>query len=186
MKTLRATYESVAIPQLTEAFGYKSSMAVPKIEKVVVNTSFGRLTAGKTKGEAEALAESILKDVAAITGQSPALTTARKSIASFKIRQGLPVGAKVVLRKKRMEDFLARLIHIVLPRSRDFQGLSSKAVDEAGNLTIGIKEHIFFPEISPESVKSIFGLEVTVVTTAKTKEEALKLFEAIGFPMKKQ
>ncbi|MDP3901126.1 MAG: 50S ribosomal protein L5 [bacterium] len=185
MKTMRQTYQTVAIPQLKEAFGYKSVMAVPKIEKVVINTSFGRLTAGKTKGEAEALAENILKDLAVIAGQKPSLTAARKSIASFKLRKGVPVGAKVQLRKKRMEDFLSRLIHAVLPRSRDFQGLSLKAVDEAGNLTIGIKEHIFFPEISLESVKSIFGLEVTIVTTAKSREEAVKLFEAMGFPMEK-
>lgn len=182
---LQATYTKTAIPALKKAFEYRSVMAVPRIEKVVVNTGFGKLVSGKTGNEAKKAAEEILKDMAAFTGQKPALTAAKKSIASFKLREGIPIGAKVVLRRKRMYDFLDRLLNIVLPRSRDFKGIDEKSIDAAGNLTIGFAEHIFFPEIALENVKTIFGLEITIVTTAKTREEGLKLFQELGFPLKK-
>ena len=170
---------------MMEKLGYKNPLAVPKIEKVVVNTSFGRLIAGKGKQESAKLYEEILKDLALICGQRPVLANARKSISGFKLRQGMPVGANVTLRGQKMYDLLERLIHIVLPRTRDFAGIEPSSVDKEGNLTVGIKEHIVFPEVGAEDVKRIFGLEVTVVTNAKTREEGIQLFRLLGFPIKK-
>jgi len=177
-------YQKKAIPAMIEKFHYKSVMAVPKIEKVVVNTSFGKRISGKTNDEQKKIYEGILKELALMTGQSPVLTKAKKSISGFKLRKGMPVGAMVTLRGKRMNDFLERLIHIVLPRSRDFNGLSVKSIDGSGNLSLAIKEHIAFPEIEPEKAKGIFGLEITVVTNAKTKEKGLELLKLLGFPIK--
>lgn len=185
MLGLLEKYKKEVIPQMMEKFGYKNKMAVPKIEKVVVNTGFGRQISGKTKEEQKKVSEAVLNDLSLICGQRPVLTRAKKSISGFKIREGQPVGAKVTLRKKRMYDFLERLIHIGLPRSRDFRGIDQKAVDNEGNLTIGIKEHIAFPEISPEKAKFIFGFEVTVVTTTKNQKEALELLKLLGFPIRK-
>lgn len=169
---------------MREKFGYKSIMAVPKIKKVVVNTGFGRLAVGKTGDEQKKLCESIVADLSLICGQKPILTKAKKSISSFKLREGMHIGAMVTLRGARMYDFLERTIHIALPRTRDFRGIDSKAFDQKGNLTIAVKEHTVFPEISPERVRSIFGLEITVVTSAKTREEGLELLKSLGFPIK--
>ncbi len=177
-------YKKEVIPQMKEKFGYTNKMAVPKIEKVVVNTGFGRLIADKTSEEQKNFFEAILEDFSLITGQRPVLTRAKKSISGFKIRQGLPIGAQVTLRGKRMFDFLERLINIGLPRSRDFQGIDSKSFDKEGNLTIAIREHITFPEILIEKAKNIFGLEITVVTTAKKREEGIELLKLLGFPIK--
>ncbi len=177
-------YQKEVIPQMMEKFGYKNKMAVPKIEKVVVNTGFGRFLAGKTTEEQKKIQDAILEDLAIICGQRPILTRAKKSISGFKIRQGMPVGAAVTLRGKKMNDFLERLIHIGLPRSRDFQGIDQKSFDRKGNLTVGIREQIIFPEILPEKVKTIFGFEITVVTTAKKREEGIELLRLLGFPIK--
>jgi large subunit ribosomal protein L5 len=184
MINLKEKYQKEAVRAMMEKFGYKSKMAVPRIEKVVINTGFGRLLAGKTSQEQKDISQTILKDLSLIAAQKPILTKAKKSIASFKIRKGMPLGAKVILRKQRMYDFLDRLVHIALPCSRDFRGLSRRSVDKKGNLTIGIKEHIIFPEVSPEKAKNIFGFEITIVTTAKSQEEALQLFRLLGFPIK--
>lgn len=184
MLYLKEKYQKEVIPIMMEKFGYKNEMAVPKTEKVVVNTSFGRLITGKTTDEQKKIQEGILGDLALICGQKPVLKRAKKSISGFKIRQGMPVGADVTLRRKKMYDFLERLIHLALPRSRDFRGIESKSFDEKGNLTIGIKEHTVFPEILPEKVKNIFGLEITVVTTAKNREEGMELLRLMGFPIK--
>jgi len=184
MLRLKDKYNKEVIPEMMKKFGYKNIMVVPKIKKVVVNTSFGKLISGKTKEEQKKIFTFVLNDLALITSQRPILTKAKKSIAGFKIRQGLPIGAEVTLRKQMMYDFLERVIHIALPRSRDFQGINSKSVDSKGNLTIGIKEHIAFPEISIEKAKFIFGFEITVVTTAKTREEGLELLRLLGFPLK--
>lgn len=165
-------------------FGYKSVMAVPRVEKVVVNTGFGRIVAGKGNDEQKKIQDAILQDMTIICGQRASLRAAKKSISSFKIREGQIIGVSCVLRKGRMRDFLERLIHVVLPRSRDFQGIDQKSVDSKGNLTLGIKEHIAFPEISPEKIKSIFGLEVTISTNAKSREEGLELLKLIGLPIK--
>ncbi|PIP25102.1 MAG: 50S ribosomal protein L5 [Candidatus Nealsonbacteria bacterium CG23_combo_of_CG06-09_8_20_14_all_36_12] len=184
MLQLKDKFEKEVIPAMMDKFGYKNKMAVPKIEKVIINTGFGKEISGKTSDEQKKISESILNDLSLIAGQRPILTKAKKSISSFKIRKGLPIGAKVTLRGKKMDDFLMRLIHIALPRSRDFRGINPKSLDKKGNLTMGIKEHICFPEILPEKIKNIFGLEVTVTTTAKTREEGLELLKLLGFPIK--
>lgn len=184
MVSLLEKYQQEVIPKMMERFGYKNKMAVPKIEKVVINTGFGKLIGGKIPEEQKKIYNAILEDLALITGQKPILTKAKKSISGFKIRKGTPIGAKVTLRKKRMYDFLERIIHIALPRSRDFRGIDPKSIDNQGNLTVAIKEHICFPEISPEKTKFIFGLELTVVTTAKSREEGLELLRLLGFPIK--
>lgn len=185
MIRLQEKYNKEVIPAMIKKFGYKNDMAVPKIEKVVVNTGFGRLVSGKTSQEQKKIQEFILRDLSLITGQHPILTKAKKSIAGFKTRKGLPIGAMVTLRKKRMYDFLERVIRIALPRSRDFRGISSKSIDQAGNFNIAIKEHICFPEILPEKITFIFGFEITVVTTAKTYEEGKELLKLMEFPLKK-
>lgn len=184
MLKLQEKYKKEVIPQIKEKFGYKNIIAVPRIEKVVVNTGFGKLIGGRTSNEQKKIYEAIITELSLICGQRPILTKAKKSISAFKIRQGVPVGATVILRKKVMYDFLERLIKIGLPRTRDFRGIEPKSFDEKGNLTIAIKEHIVFPEILPEKVKNIFGFEITIVTTAKTKEQGIDLLKLMGFPIK--
>lgn len=184
MAYLKEKYEKEVIPKMKEKFGYKSSMAVPEISKVVVNVGFGRETAGKSSDERKKICKSILDDLTLITGQKGFLTNAKKSIAAFKVREGMPVGAMVTLRRIKMYDFLEKLIDIALPRSRDFQGIEPKSFDGKGNLTVGIKEHIVFPEVSPEKSKQIFGFEVTIVTNAKKREEGSELLKLMGFPIK--
>ncbi|MCH7605050.1 50S ribosomal protein L5 [Patescibacteria group bacterium] len=186
MTRLKEIYEKEVIPAMMEKFGYKNKMEVPKIEKVVVNTGFGKLIAAKTGEDQRKTIESIIEDTSTITGQHATITKAKRSIAGFKLREGTPAGSKVTLRGKRMYDFLERLIHIVLPRSRDFQGINPASVDTEGNLSIGMREHIFFPEISPEKIRNTIGLEITVTTTAKTREEGLELLRLSGFPMKRE
>jgi len=182
MERLKEKYRKKVIPAMQKKFGYKNIMAVPKIEKVVLNSSFGKFAQGKTGAETMKIGQVIGDDMAKIAGQKPILTKARKSIATFKLRQGTPIGVKVTLRGQKMYDFLDRLLHVVLPRSRDFRGLKTSFIDNQGNLSIGMAEHLFFPEISPEMAKILFGLEVTIPTTAKTKEEGLELFLQMGFP----
>ena len=174
---LREKYIKEAIPAMRGKFGYANPMAVPRIEKVVINAGIGRLREEKERQEVE-------KYLALITGQHPSPRPAKKAIAAFKTRVGLVVGYKVTLRGRRMFDFLSRLINLGLPRTRDFRGLSVDFFDERGNLTIGIKEHIIFPEIIGEDYRQLFGFEVTVVTTAKTKEEGIELLKLMGFPIK--
>ena len=185
MSRLQEKYNKEVIPTMMQKFGYKNAMAVPKIEKVVINTGFGRDIVGKTNQEQEKIQEVILNDLSLISGQRPILSQAKKSISAFKIRKGLPIGTVVTLRKKKMYDFLERLINIALPRSRDFRGIDQKCIDKDGNLTIGVKEHIVFPEVSPENVKNIFGLEITVVTSTKNKEKIIELLRLMGFPIKR-
>ncbi len=176
---LKEKYQKQVIPAMKEQFGYKNDLAVPRITKVVVNTGFNPADRN------EKLQEEIAHDLALITGQKPVSRQAKKSEAGFKIRAGMVVGLSVTLRKQLMYDFLDRLINISLPRSRDFRGLKEKSVDQNGNLNIGIKEHIIFPEISTESAKNIFGLEITVVTTSKERKSGLAIFKLLGFPIKK-
>jgi len=185
MLRLKEKYEKKAVPAMMAKFSYKNALAVPQIKKVIVNTGFGRLVAGKSKQETEKEYKGILDALILIVGQKPVLTKAKKSISGFKLRQGMPVGAKVTLRKQKMYDMLDRVIHIILPRTRDFAGLEPSSVDKEGNLTIGIKEHIVFLEVGAEDAKRIFGMEITVVTNAKTREEGLELFKSLGFPIKK-
>jgi len=181
---LQEMYTTQAMPALIEKFGYENRNAIPRLKSVVVNTGFARLVAGKTGDDQKKTIEAIVDDLSRICGQKAVVTKAKKSIAGFKLRQGSPVGAKITLRGKRMYDFLERLILIALPRSRDFQGLNATAIDQQGNLSIGIKEHIFFPEISPEKVRNIFGLQVVVTTSAHNKAEGLELLKQLGFPLK--
>ncbi len=184
MSKLQEKYKKEAVPALMQKFGYKSPMAAPKIEKVVVNTGYGRQAASKTNDEQKKLADFILEELGAICGQKAVKTYAKKAISSFKLRQGMPIGAKVTLRGRKMADFLERFVNLALPRTRDFKGISPESIDRQGNLTIAVKEHITFPEILPEKARNIFGLEITVVTTAKNKEEAIELFKLLGFPIK--
>lgn len=183
--SIKEKYKKNAIPKMKEKFGLKNAMSVPKIEKVIINTGFGRVVSSKTKDEQKKFNEYIVLNIANVCGQKPVLTKARKSISSFKLREGSIIGAKVTLRGKKMQDFLEKLINIVLPRSRDFLGLSLKALDQSGNLNIGIKEHIAFPEISPEKSPIIIGMEITIVNNAKSREKGLELFKLLDFPFKK-
>lgn len=178
---LKEKYIKEVIPAMKQKFGYRNDMAVPKIQRTVINIGIGSNALKDDKVQ-----ELVSKDLGLITGQKPVPTLAKKAIANFKTRKGMVVGFKVTLRGKKMLDFLSRLINIAIPRTRDFRGLDSKSVDQGGNLTIGIKEHIIFPEISTEDVKRIFGLEVTIVTNANNREEALELFRLLGFPIKVQ
>jgi len=157
--------------------GYKNTMAVPKIEKVVLNVGVGRRTE-EERGR-------IVKALELISGQHLAPRPAKKSISSFKLRQGQIVGYAVTLRGKRMNDFMSRFINIALPRTRDFRGVDSNSVDNQGNLTTAIREHIVFPEIAGEDTRTIFGFEVTIVTSARSKKEGVAFFKAMGFPFKK-
>lgn len=161
---------------LAKDFGYTSAMQGPRIMKVVVSTGVGKK---RDKKQIELIEDRLAK----ITGQKPAPRAAKQSIASFKVREGDTVGLQVTLRGARMYDFLDKLIHIALPRTRDFRGLSAKAIDDMGNITIGIKEHTIFPETSDEDLKDVFGLAMTVVTTAKSKAEAEAFFRHIGMPL---
>ena len=185
MLRLKNKYIKETVPQMMEKFGYKNTMAVPKIEKVVVNTGFGKLISGKTSEEQKKIYQDILDNLSLICGQKPQIRVSKKSISGFKTREGMPIGARVTLRGQRMYDFLERLICIGLPRSRDFQGITPESFDEKGNLTVGIKEQITFPEILPEKAKTIFGFETSVVTTARNREEGIELLRLMGFPIKK-
>jgi len=184
MAKLQDKYQKEVVPEMIKKFSYPNKMAVPKIEKVTINTGFGKLMVQKTKDEQKKLCDYVLDQLTQITGQKPILTKAKKSISAFKTREGLPIGAKVTLRREKMFDFLEKLINITLPRSRDFQGIPLTSFDKSGNLNIGIKEHIAFPEISPEKAPLILGIEITIVTSAKTKEEGLELLKLLGFPLK--
>lgn len=184
MLRLRDKYKKEVVSQMKEKFGYKSPMAVPRIKKVTVNTGFGRLVAGKTSEEQKKIYTGILEDLTLICGQRLVLTEAKKSISGFKTRKGMPIGAMVTLRGRKMYDFLERVINIALPRSRDFRGIELKSFDKKGNLTVPIKEHIVFPEVLPEKIKTIFGFEITVVTTSKNREEGIELLKLMGFPIK--
>lgn len=178
MKNFKEKYNKEVISEMKKKFGFKNNLQVPVIEKVVVNAGIGKYIkdANMIKETVEALKT--------ITGQKPVLTKSRKSIAGFKIREGLEVGVKVTLRGARKWEFLDRLVGASIPRIRDFQGIKETAIDEGGNLNIGIKEHTVFPEILPENVKNIMSLQVNVVTTAKNKEEGRELFRLLGFPIK--
>lgn len=177
MITLQEKYKKEVIPAMRKQFGYKNVMAVPNISKVAVASGVGRIRDAKEL-------EVISRALTLITGQKPAPRSAKKAIAAFKTRQGLVVGFQVTLRGKRMWDFLTRLITITIPRQRDFRGIELKSFDGRGNLTIGFKEHIVFPEMIGEDVRSIFGLEVTVATSAKRREEGIALLRVLGFPIK--
>ena len=179
-------YKKEIVPVLIKEFHLKNPMAAPKIVKVVVNTGIGRMLISTAQGKnRDELLNEIKKDFSAIVGQNPLETKARKSISSFKIREGMTIGLSATLRGKRMNDFLDRLINIALPRVRDFRGLSFDSFDEKGNFNIGVKDMMVFPEVPPTSTRHIFGLQITVVINSKSKEQAVALCKLLGFPLKK-
>jgi large subunit ribosomal protein L5 len=180
MIKIKERYQQEVVPQLKKEFGYTNDLQVPRLAKVVINMGLGEATAN-----AKAIDNGV-KDLLTVTGQKPIVNRARKSIATFKLRQGMPVGASVTLRGRRMYDFLAKLIHIALPRIRDFRGLSSKSFDGRGNYSVGIKEQLIFPEINYENVDAVRGMDIAIVTTARTDQEGHALLAALGMPFKKQ
>jgi large subunit ribosomal protein L5 len=175
---LKTYFEEVVRKKLSEEFGYKSALQVPVIEKVVLNMGIGEGVNDRKKVEAAA------NDLSLIAGQKAVITKARKSIATFKVRDGQAIGCKVTLRKTRMYEFVDRLINIALPRVRDFRGLSPKSFDGGGNFTIGIKEHIIFPEIDYDKAADVWGMDITVCTSAKNDDEARALLSAFNFPFR--
>lgn len=177
---LREHYEKNVVAELKKQFNYSNQFQVPRVEKVVINMGIG---------EAAASAKAIdggLKDLTAIAGQKPVVNRARKSIATFKVRKGMPVGVSVTLRGARMYDFLSKLINIALPRIRDFRGLSTKSFDGRGNYSLGVKEQLIFPEINYEQVDAVRGMDISIVTTAPTDQEARAMLQALGLPFKRQ
>ena len=178
MTRLKEKYQKEVVPALQKEFGYKNVMAVPKIEKVVVNMGLGEATANAK------LIDTGADEVARITGQKPVTRRAKKSIAAFKVRKGQPVGTSVTLRGERMYEFLDRLLSIALPRVRDFKGVSPKGFDGRGNYTLGLRDQLLFPEIDYMKVDKARGMNVSVVTTAKTDEEARKLLQFMGMPFR--
>ncbi len=179
MTRLKEKFVKEAVPQMKERFGYKNYLAVPRIEKVIVNVGFNRDVAADKN-----FLDVIENNIAKIAGQKPVRTKAKKAISAFKIRDGMVVGMMATIRGDRMYNFVDKLVNIVLPRFRDFQGLEPKAVDKTGNLTIGIKEQTVFPEIQSEEAEKLHGLEVVINTTAKTSEEGFELLKLLGFPFK--
>ena len=176
MARLKEYYKSAVVPELQKQFGYSNPMQMPKITKVVVNMGVGEASQNRKE------LDGALDDMAAITGQKPVTTLARKSIANFKLREGMPVGCRVTLRGERMWEFLDRLINVTLPRIRDFKGVSPKSFDGRGNYTLGLKEQIIFPEIDYDAVDQVRGLDVAITTTAATDAEAFTLLDALGMP----
>jgi len=162
---------------------YKNKLAIPKIEKIVINVGIGRLS--QQPNFEEKILPEVIKNLSLITGQKAVVCQAKKSISGFKIRAGQIIGLKTTLRRGRMTDFLNKLINVVFPRLRDFRGIDLKGMDEKGNLTVGLKEQTVFPEIDPEKSKIDFGLEISIVSNAKNKEEAIRLYRQLGLPLKK-
>lgn len=175
--------EKATIEKMKNIFGYKNDLAMPRLEKVLINAGIGRLS--QQPNFEEKILPELVKGIAAISGQKPVPTKAKKSIAGFKTRTGQIVGLKVSLRRRRMEDFVNKLVRVVLPRLRDFRGLDQGSVDKSGNLNIGLRDYTVFPEINPEETKIDFGLEISIVTTAKNREEAIELYKILGIPFKK-
>jgi large subunit ribosomal protein L5 len=176
---LKTKYQEEVVPKLVEQFGYTNPMTIPQIEKIVVN-----MGVGEAATDAKAI-DAAVADLRAITGQQPMITHARKSIATFKLRAGMPIGAKVTLRQDRMWEFFDRLISVAIPRIRDFRGISAKSFDGRGNFSMGVTEQTIFPEIDFDKVDHVRGMDITIVTTAKTNEEGKALLDAFGFPFKK-
>lgn len=176
MDRLQEKYQKEVVPALNEKFGYKNVMQLPKIEKVIIN-----MGVGEAVGNPKAL-DAAVSDLTIISGQKPLLTRAKKSLAAWKLREGMPIGCKVTLRRERMYEFLDRLITIALPRVRDFRGLNPKSFDGRGNYAMGLKEQLVFPEISYDQIDKVRGMDVIVTTTANTDDEARELLRLFGFP----
>ncbi|MCV0382076.1 MAG: 50S ribosomal protein L5 [Erythrobacter sp.] len=173
---MKSKYEDEIVKAMTEKFGYSNRLAVPKLEKITLNMGVGEASQDKKKVQTAA------EEMALIAGQKPVITKAKKSIAQFKLREGMPIGAKVTLRRDRMFEFLDRLVTIAMPRIRDFRGLNPRSFDGRGNYAMGLKEQIVFPEISYDKIEKVRGMDIIVTTTAKTDEEARELLRLFGFP----
>lgn len=180
MPNLKDKYTAEIAPALMKKFEYKSVMQIPKLDKIVVNVGCGKEAYGNSK-----VFEAVVRDITAITGQKPVITNAKKSVANFKLREGMPVGVKVTLRGDRMWEFLDRLFNVALPRVRDFRGISADAFDGRGNYALGLKEQLIFPEISYDQIDKIRGMDVVICTTAKADEEARELLSLLGAPFAK-
>ncbi|WP_077623975.1 50S ribosomal protein L5 [Sediminibacillus massiliensis] len=179
MNELKQRYQKEIVPSLVEKFNYESVMQVPKVEKIVIN-----MGVGDAVQNSKAL-DNAVEELALISGQQPVVTKAKKSIAGFRLREGMPIGAKVTLRGERMYEFLQKLIAVSLPRVRDFRGISKKAFDGRGNYTLGVKEQLIFPEINYDKVSKVRGMDIVVVTTSNTDEEARELLAQLGMPFQK-
>ncbi len=175
---LREKYEKEVIPQLMRRFGYKNIMQVPKLERIVINMGLGEAIQNIK------ILDSAVEEIGLITGQRPVITKARKSIAQFKLRKGMPIGCMVTLRKQRMYEFFNRLMNIALPRVRDFRGISGKSFDGRGNYALGIREQLTFPEIDYDKIDKVKGMNIIIVTTAKTDEEGKELLRLLGMPFR--
>ena len=178
MSQLKEYYTETVVPKLKETFNYTNPMQIPKIEKITINMGLGEAIHNIK------IIDSAVDELRQISGQQPVVTRAKKSIAAFKLREGMPIGCMVTLRKKRMYDFLNKLINVALPRVRDFRGISGKAFDGAGNYSLGIKEQLIFPEIDYDKIDKIKGLNITIVTTAKTNTEGKELLRLMGMPFR--
>lgn len=178
MTRMNEHYEQTVRPALLEKFGYENPLEVPRIQKIVVNMGIGEAVADSKK------VDRAVDDLTVITGQKPLVVKAKKSVATFKLREGMNIGAKVTLRKKRMYEFLDRLVTIALPRVRDFRGLNGKSFDGRGNYAMGVKEQLIFPEIDYDNIDTIRGMDIIIVTTAKTDDEARELLRAFNFPFR--
>ncbi len=178
MSQMKAFYNETVVPKLKEKFNYTNPMQIPKIDKIVINMGLGEAIHNIK------IIDSAVEELKQISGQQPVVTRAKKSIASFKLREGMPIGCMVTLRKKRMYDFLNKLVNVALPRVRDFRGISGNAFDGAGNYSLGIKEQLIFPEIEYDKIDKIKGLNVSIVTTAKSNEEGKELLKLMGMPFK--
>lgn len=176
---LKAKYKNDVTPKLVEQFNYSSVMEVPKVEKIVINMGVGDAVSNAKN------LDKAVEELTLLAGQKPVITKAKKSIAGFRLREGMPIGAKVTLRGQKMYDFLDKLITVSLPRVRDFQGISNKAFDGRGNYTLGVKEQLIFPEISYDNVDKVRGMDIVIVTTANTDEESHALLKELGMPFKK-
>ena len=179
MNRLQEKYQNSVRAELQQKFGYKSSMQIPKIEKIVINMGCGDAVANSK------VLDDAVEDLTIIAGQKPVVTKAKKSIANFKLREGMPIGCKVTLRGERMYEFLDKLVSVALPRVRDFHGVNPNAFDGRGNYTLGVKEQLIFPEINFDKVKKVRGMDIVVVTTAETDEEGRTLLALMGMPFKK-
>lgn len=179
MNRLQERYKAEILPSLMEKFNYTSVMQVPKIEKIVINMGVGEAVTNSK------VLDTAVEELTAIAGQKPVITRAKKSIAGFKLREGMPIGSKVTLRGERMYDFLDKLISVSLPRVRDFRGVSKKSFDGRGNYTLGVKEQLIFPEIDYDKVNKVRGMDIVIVTTANTDEEARELLTQVGIPFQK-
>lgn len=176
---LKDKYENEVVPALMKEFGYKNRMAVPRIDKVVINMGMGEATRNKD------IVDKHAAELTKITGQKAVVIKAKRSVANFKLREGMPIGAKVTLRSKNMYNFLYKTMNIVLPRLRDFRGITADSFDGRGNYNFGLSEQVIFPELRPDEVKRVQGMDIAIVTTAKSDNEAKKLLELLGFPFKR-